>query len=94
MVLKYCLHPAAEALGLPKAGVRTLRKGCNRRWETSGVSPAIIRQQMGHSDARVNTLYTGKMPLRDVRGAFPRVQDKAKTRYWKIVENGEPLKSA
>ena len=38
MVLKYCLHPAGEALGLPKAGMRTLRKGCNRRGKRT-VSP-------------------------------------------------------
>ena len=52
-MLRYCLHPAAEALALPKAGMRALRKGCNRRWETDGVSPAVTRQQMGHSDARM-----------------------------------------
>jgi integrase len=91
MVLKYCLHPAAEALGLPKAGMRALRRGCNRRWETSGVSPAIIRQQMGHSDARMTTLYTGEIPLRDVREAFSRVQDKAKN---PLLENNGKWEAA
>jgi integrase len=72
-MLRYCLHPAAEALGLPKAGMRALRKGCNRRWETDGVSPAVTRQQMGHSDARMTALYTGEIPLKDVQVAFSRV---------------------
>ena len=72
-MLRYCLHPAAEALALPKADMRALRKGCNRRWETDGVSPAVTRQQMGHSDARMTTLYMGEIPMKDVQVAFSRV---------------------
>ena len=72
-MLRYCLHPAAEALALPKAGMRALRKGCNRRWESDGVSPAVTRQQMGHSDARMTTLYMGEIPMKDVQVAFSRV---------------------
>jgi hypothetical protein len=37
------------------------------------VSPAVTRQQMGHSDARMTTLYTGEIPLKDVQVAFSRV---------------------
>ncbi|HEX2711312.1 MAG TPA: tyrosine-type recombinase/integrase, partial [Candidatus Acidoferrales bacterium] len=56
-VLKQCLHPAAKALGLPKAGMRALRRGCNRRWELAGINPAVLRQQMGHSSSAMTELY-------------------------------------
>ena len=56
-VLKQCLHPATKALGLPKAGMRALRRGCNRRWELAGINPAVPRQQMGHSSSAMTELH-------------------------------------
>jgi integrase len=56
-VLHDGLHPALQALDLPKAGLHAFRRGCNRRWELSGLNPAVIRQQMGHSAATMTALY-------------------------------------
>ncbi len=72
-VLHDGLHPALRALGLPQAGLHAFRHGCNRRWELSGLNPAVIRQQMGHSSATMTALYTGQIPLEEVRAAFSRV---------------------
>ena len=47
------LHPALKALGLAQAGLHAFRHGCNRRWELAGLNPAVLRQQMGHSSARM-----------------------------------------
>jgi len=44
--------------------------GCNRRWELAGVNPAVIRQQMGHASAAMTALYTGEIPLEEVRTEF------------------------
>jgi integrase len=44
--------------------------GCNRRWELAGINPAVIRQQMGHSSHRMTALYSGEIPLDQVREAF------------------------
>ena len=66
-------------------------QGLQSTRETNGVSPAVIRQQMGHSDARMTTLYTGEIPLKDVREAFSRVQDKAKN---PLLENNGKWEAA
>ena len=66
-VLHDGLHPALRALGLPQAGLHAFRHGCNRRWELSGLNPAVIRQQMGHSSATMTALYTGQIPMEEVR---------------------------
>ena len=46
-VLHDGLHPVLRALGLPKAGLHEFRRGCNQRWELSGLNPAVLRQQIG-----------------------------------------------
>src|SRR5262245_23818034 len=74
-VLKDGLYPALRALGLPQAGMHAFRHGCNRRWELSGLNPAVIRQQMGHSSATMTALYTGEIPLNEVRPAFSKVKN-------------------
>lgn len=48
----------------------SLAHGCNRRWELSGMNPAVLRQQMGHSSAVMTARYTGEIPLEQVRAAF------------------------
>ena len=68
-ILSQCLHPALEALGLPKTGFHAFRRGCNRRWELAGLNPAVHRQMMGHSSATMTRLYTGEIPLADVVAA-------------------------
>jgi len=78
-VLHDGLHPALKALGLPKAGLHAFRRGCNRRWELSGLNPAVIRQQMGHSSERMTTHYTGQIPLEEVKAAFSKVQLSSKS---------------
>jgi integrase len=45
-VLHRFLHPVLRVLGLPQAGTHAFRHGCNRRWELSGMNPAVLRQQM------------------------------------------------
>jgi hypothetical protein len=37
---------------------------------SSGFKPAVIRQQMGYSSERIRTLYSGEIPLYQVRAAF------------------------
>lgn len=69
-VLNQGLHPALKSLGLPKGGLHGFRRGCNRRWELAGINPAVIRQQMGHTSARMTTLYGGEIPLDQIRAAF------------------------
>jgi integrase len=74
-VLHDGLHPALRALGLPKGGLHAFRRGCNRRWELSGLNPAVIRQQMGHSSATMTALYSGGIPLKEVRAAFSKLKN-------------------
>lgn len=69
-VLHEALHPALEALGLPKAGMHAFRRGCNRRWELAGIEPAVLRQQMGHASAAMTARYTGEIPLVQIQAAF------------------------
>jgi integrase len=69
-ILSQALHPALKALGLKKAGLHALRRGCNRRWELAGINPAVHRQQMGHTSAAMTALYTGEVPLEDVKAEF------------------------
>jgi integrase len=69
-ILNQGLHPALKALGLQKSGMRAFRRGCNRRWELAGIKPAVIRQQMGHESASMTELYTGEIPLDEVRAEF------------------------
>jgi integrase len=57
-ILNQGLHPALKAIGLSKGGLHGFRRGCNRRWELAGINPAVIRQQMGHTSARMMTLYS------------------------------------
>jgi integrase len=69
-ILNQGLYPALKALGLRKGGLHAFRRGCSRRWELAGIKPAVIRQQMGHSSERMTTLYSGEIPLDQVRAAF------------------------
>jgi hypothetical protein len=38
--------------------------------ERTGINPAVIRQQMGHSSHRLRAFYSGEIPLEEVRRAF------------------------
>ena len=78
-VLHDGLHPALRALGLPQAGLHTFRRGCNQRWELSGLNSAVLRQQMGHSSEKMTALYTGQIPLGEVKAAFSKVQSSSKS---------------
>jgi integrase len=71
-VLHEALHPAIKALGLRKAGMHAFRRGCNRRWELSGVNPAALRQMMGHSSSAMTARYSGVIPAEEIRSAFSR----------------------
>jgi hypothetical protein len=42
--------------------------------ELSGLNPAVIRQQMGHSSAVMSARYTREIALAEVQKAFSRVQ--------------------
>jgi integrase len=86
-ILSQGLHLALRALGLPKGGLHGFRRGCNRRWELAGINPAVIRQQMGHTSARMTTLYSGEIPIDQVRAAFSR-QSKIGTQNV-VLENME-----
>ncbi len=82
-ILNQGLYPALKALGIQQGGLHALRRGCNRRWELAGVNPAVIRQQMGHSSTRMTALYSGEIPLEQVREAF------AKGKEIVVLENME-----
>jgi integrase len=69
-ILNRGLYPALEALGLEQAGMHAFRRGCNRRWELAGVNAAVIRQQMGHASPAMTALYTGEIPLEQIRNEF------------------------
>lgn len=66
-ILVQGLHPALKSLGFSKAGMHAFRRGCNRRWELSRISPAVIRQQMGHASASMTAHYTGEIPFEVVK---------------------------
>ena len=71
-VLGEALHPALKALGLPQAGMHAFRRGCNRRWELAGVNPAVQRQMMGHSSAKMTARYSGRLPIEAIQADFSR----------------------
>src|SRR5207247_2062773 len=73
-VLHTFLHPVFRTLGFPQAGMHAFRHGCNRRWELSGMNPAVLRQQMGHSSAVMTARYTGEIPLDKVQEAFSKME--------------------
>jgi integrase len=85
------LHPALEAVGLPRAGMHAFRHGCNRRWELAGVNPAVLRQQMGHSTAAMTARYTGEIPIDQVRAAFS-MQNGNKIDVLENMENDQPIR--
>ena len=85
-VLHAFLHPVLKALGFPQAGMHAFRHGCNRRWELSGMNPAVLRQQMGHSSAVMTARYTGEIPLEQVRAAFS-------SRELENMENGPSVRA-
>ncbi len=64
---------------LPRAGLHAFRHGCNRRWELSGLNPAVIRQQMGHSSEKMTAQYTRQIPLEEVKAAFSKVHFSSKS---------------
>jgi len=63
------LHPALKAVGLSKAGFHAFRRGYNRRWDLAGISRTVLQQQMGHSGDAMTDLYSGQIPLEQVRAA-------------------------
>jgi site-specific recombinase XerD len=69
-MLRTALHPALKVLSLPQDGLHGFRRGCNRRWELSGMNPAVLRQQMGHTSAAMTARYTGEIPFAQVQAAF------------------------
>ena len=81
------LHPALKALGLPIAGMHAFRRGCNRRWELTGLNGAVLRQQMGHSSAAMTARYTGMIPLEQVHAAFSSVPRRQKVALLENMEN-------
>jgi integrase len=86
-ILNQGLHPALKALGLPKGGLHGFRRGCNRRWELAGINPAVIRQQMGHTSQRMTALYSGEIPLDQVRSAFSNTKTGTKNVVLENMEN-------
>ena len=62
-----CAH---RSFSTRRAGFHSLRRGYNRKWELAGLNPAVQRQMMGHTSAAMTELYTGKIPLEQVRAAF------------------------
>jgi integrase len=76
-ILGQGLHLALKAVGQPKGGLHGFRRGCNRRWELAGINPAVIRQQMGHTSARMTSLYSGEIPLDQVVAAFSKTSKAA-----------------
>jgi integrase len=71
-VLSEALHPALEALGFPKAGMHAFRRGCNVRWELSGMNGAVLRPMMGHSSASMTSRYSGEISIDQIRADFSR----------------------
>jgi integrase len=69
-ILNQGLYPTMKALSIKQAGLHALRRGCNRRWELAGIVPAVIRQQMGHTTAAMTRLYSGEIPIEQVRAEF------------------------
>jgi integrase len=66
------LHPALEALGFPKTGMHSFRRGCNVRWELSGMNGAVLRQMMGHSGPSMTARYSGQLSVEQIRADFSR----------------------
>jgi integrase len=83
------LRPALKSLGLPQDGLHTFRRGCNRRWELAGMNPAVLRTQTGHTTATMTALYTGQVPLDQVKAEFSNRFGKAIMRKTVLLENLE-----
>ena len=73
-VLHLFLHPVLRTLEFPQPEMHAFRHGCNRRWELSGMNPAVLRQQIGHSSAVMTARYTGEIPLDEVQEAFSKME--------------------
>jgi integrase len=64
-ILNQGLYPALEALGLKKAGLHALRRGCNRRWELAGTRRIRLKRESGKQSMKTiipredNTCTTG-----------------------------------
>ena len=65
-----CFH-APDAKGRSTSASRNaFRHGCNRGWELSGMNPAVLRQQMGHSSAVMTARNIREIPLEQIWRAF------------------------
>ena len=71
-VLSEALHPALNALGLPRAGMHAFRRGCNQRWQLAGMNPAVQQNMMGHSSPAMTDLYSGPLSQVQIRADFSR----------------------
>ena len=71
-VLSEALHPALKALRFPKTGMHSFRRGCNVRWELSGMNGAVLRQMMGHSGPSMTARYSGQLSVEQIRADFSR----------------------
>jgi hypothetical protein len=47
----------------------------------------VIRQQMGHTSQRMTALYSGEIPLDQVRAAFSRIKTGTKNVVLENMEN-------
>jgi hypothetical protein len=45
----------------------------------SGSNPAVLRQQMAHSSEKMTALYTGQIPLDEIKAVFSKAQVSAKS---------------
>jgi hypothetical protein len=70
----YILASCVENPWVSSSWDACFRHGCNRRWELSGMNPAVLRQQMGHSSAVMTARYTGEIPLDKVQEAFSKME--------------------
>jgi hypothetical protein len=73
-VLHDGLHPALRALGLPQDRLPRFPSRLQPKVGIVRVKSSCHSQQMGHSSATMTALYTGQIPLEEVRAAFSRVE--------------------
>jgi hypothetical protein len=81
-VLHTILHPVLRTLGLPQAGMHAFRHGGNRRWELSGMNPAVYSANKWVTAGKI---YWGNSTRQGARGVLHDGIGKYGC-YWKTAE--------
>ncbi len=75
-LLKRVLHPALEALGLPRAGWRVFRRSAATALSDMREPVKTVQQVLGHSSAQTTLAYYIQSVEESQRGAIMRLEER------------------